>query len=110
MTMGTSMYGFNPYAMQMTNTGLNDDFMSNATGFNNQYAQLAQQQALLGAYQQPTADVVEVVHGEWIKADSMPRSAKCSECNCWITRHTITENWFRYCPHCGAKMDGKKVE
>lgn len=59
---------------------------------------------------QPTADVVEVVHGEWIKADLMPRSAKCSECNCWITRHTITENWFRYCPHCGAKMDGKKVE
>ena len=60
--------------------------------------------------QQPAADVVEVIHGEWIKADSMPRSAKCSECNCWITRHTINENWFRYCPHCGAKMDGKKVE
>lgn len=55
---------------------------------------------------QPTVDAVEVVHGEWIKADSMPRSAKCSECNCWITRHTINENWFRYCPHCGAKMDG----
>lgn len=63
MTMGTSMYGFNPYAMQMTNTGLNDDFMSNATGFNNQYAQLAQQQALLGAYQQPTADVYQKSEG-----------------------------------------------
>lgn len=53
-------------------------------------------------------DVVEVVHGEWIKADSMPLSAKCSECNCWITRHTIKENWFRYCPHCGAKMNKKR--
>lgn len=60
--------------------------------------------------EQPTADAVEVVHGEWIKADSMPRSAKCSECNCWITRHTINENWFRYCPHCGAKMDGGDKE
>lgn len=53
-------------------------------------------------------DVGEVVHGEWIKADSMPLSAKCSECNCWITRHTIKENWFRYCPHCGAKMNKKR--
>lgn len=53
-------------------------------------------------------DVVEVVRGEWIKADSMPLSAKCSECNCWITRHTIKENWFRYCPHCGAKMNKKR--
>lgn len=65
---------------------------------------------LLNIDDMSTADVAEVVHGEWIKADSMPRSAKCSECSCWITRHTINENWFRYCPHCGAKMDKKKVE
>lgn len=64
--------------------------------------------AISALYNAPTADVVEVVHGEWIKADSMPLSAKCSECNCWITRHTIKENWFRYCPHCGAKMNKKR--
>lgn len=65
---------------------------------------------LLNIDDMSTTDVVKVVHGEWIKADSMPRSAKCSECNCWITRHTIHDNWFRYCPWCGAKMDGKKVK
>lgn len=59
-----AMYGFNPYMM---NTGLNDDFMANATGFNNQYAQLAQQQALmqqLALQQQPTADAFQKSEGD----------------------------------------------
>ena len=47
---------------------------------------------------------LEVVHGKWIKSQSMPRSAKCSECKCWITKHSVNELWFRYCPHCGADM------
>lgn len=65
MTMGTSMYGFNPYMMGQS-TGLNDDFMANATGYNNQYAQLAQQQALMQqlALQQPTADTFQKSEGE----------------------------------------------
>lgn len=64
MTMGTSMYGFNPYMMGQS-TGLNDDFMANATGFNNQYAQLAQQQALMQqlALQQPTTDTFQKSEG-----------------------------------------------
>lgn len=53
----------------------------------------------------PTIEAVPVVHGEWIKSQSMPRSAKCSECKCWITRHSVNELWFRYCPHCGARME-----
>lgn len=58
------MYGFNPY--MMSNSGLNDDFISNVTGFNNQYAQLAQQQALLEQLslpQQPTSDTFEKTDG-----------------------------------------------
>lgn len=59
-----SMYGFNPYMMSQA-SGLNDDFMAGATGLNNQYAQLAQQQALMQqlALQQPTGDTFQKSEG-----------------------------------------------
>lgn len=55
----------------------------------------------------PTADVVEVRHGEWVPNDYFKGHYYCSEC----TRHIedTSENPsinFPYC-HCGAKMDGK---
>ena len=54
------------------------------------------------------ADVVEVIHGEW---ESYPNNLyrRCSVCK----REYYTElNRYKgnYCPNCGAKMDGKKVE
>ena len=54
----------------------------------------------------PTADVVEVKHGEWkrIIRNGKPRGLKCSLCGKHIHFH---EN---YCPNCGAKMDGGKAE
>lgn len=52
---------------------------------------------------QPTADVVEVRHGEWRKAnDKYPRYV-CTICN-----HLFNNKNYNYCPNCGAKMDGKK--
>ena len=52
----------------------------------------------------PTADVVEVRHGEWIeKGRYFPY---CSECGTWTDWSNGTAE-FNYCPHCGAKMDGK---
>ena len=54
----------------------------------------------------PTVDAVEVVHGRWIKSESMVLSAKCSNCRGWITKHSVCEPDFRFCPNCGAKMDG----
>lgn len=68
----------------------------------------------------PTADVQEVVHGEWIKTtipewcgtDELHRSVyrdreivKCSECGNPSPVYNIE---FEFCPRCGAKMDGKK--
>jgi hypothetical protein len=61
---------------------------------------------------QPTADVVEVRHGEWkddlFLKDKYP-SVKCSECNIRfcdiISNHSCMWN---FCPNCGAKMDGEK--
>lgn len=49
----------------------------------------------------PSADVVEVKHGEWI--DLNITEWQCSECNYRVERWNNTP----YCPECGAKMDGK---
>ena len=51
-----------------------------------------------------TADVQEVRHGHWKQRMSTLTSVKCSECG------TYHEYDTRYCPHCGARMDGKEVE
>ena len=67
----------------------------------------------------PTADVVEVRHGRWIKhkpdseyikglhqlgiAKGMGENSiywTCSECEHWGVLH------YKYCPNCGARMDG----
>ena len=45
----------------------------------------------------PTADVVEVKHGEWIEGKTLE---KCSVCG-----KKGFPDWH-YCPHCGAKMSG----
>ena len=51
---------------------------------------------------QPTADVVEVRHGEWVTTDTpLGRCCECSVCGSCPTME------YRYCPYCGAKMDGK---
>lgn len=53
---------------------------------------------------QPTADVREVVKGEWI---DMGSGQVCSEC------HEIQygyDNYRRYCPNCGADMRGEENE
>lgn len=63
------------------------------------------------------ADVTPVVHGEWEECDWVeydghsecvhyPSAALCcSECRTAFKKELLwTDN---YCPHCGAKMDGK---
>ena len=58
----------------------------------------------------PTADVVEVRHGEWQRWKNHPTIYGkdtlyvCSEC----TAKFLIES--RYCAHCGAKMDGERRE
>lgn len=64
---------------------------------------------------QPTADVAEVKHGEWIGE----YEETCSECgrsiseilddgSYYSTEFNIKE--FIACPYCGAKIDGGKEE
>ena len=45
----------------------------------------------------PAADVVEVVHGEWIGHEGYEECNKC---------HTKAIYPHNFCPNCGAKMDG----
>jgi rubrerythrin len=71
----------------------------------------------------PTADVVEVRHGRWIKQKQDTEVMQkfhdmglgqgmsvnsiywtCSLCGNWGTPH------YKYCPNCGSKMDGERSE
>ena len=53
----------------------------------------------------PTADVVEVKHGQWIYNNM--GGWHCSECNnqalFWCM--ASTQHLTNYCPNCGAKME-----
>lgn len=52
----------------------------------------------------PAADVVEVRHGEWVKPTPCSQEY-CSQCG--LTPKMVFGMLPNYCPHCGAKMDGK---
>lgn len=63
----------------------------------------------------PTADVVEVKHGEWIEKNPQSsrscRLVKCSECDDTyiVAKEIKLDVWSEgrnYCTKCGAKMDG----
>jgi DNA-directed RNA polymerase subunit RPC12/RpoP len=56
----------------------------------------------------PTADVVEVRHGEWriVDSDLGYVEMECSLCG---HKHLFyTNQGYPYCPSCGAKMDGER--
>lgn len=50
----------------------------------------------------PAADVVPVVHGEWIERALRPT---CSLCGFSGSLIDAPISPFKYCPNCGAKMD-----
>ena len=54
----------------------------------------------------PTADVVEVKHGEWIYNVKYYSCSICAGKRFNLLLGTDAE----YCPYCGAKMDGGKAE
>lgn len=58
----------------------------------------------------PTLDYEPVRHGEWVEQEDFCGDAyyTCSACKIdWVCIDgTPAENGMRYCPNCGAKMDG----
>ena len=60
--------------------------------------------AVIAAF--PSADVAPVRHAEWVvcgDGDNVPWM--CSHCG-KTTAHKYKVIYGKYCPHCGAKMDG----
>ena len=58
----------------------------------------------------PTADVVEVKHGEWLLLDECANEGVyCSVCRKKVYKTSYANQKIKsaYCPNCGAKM-GKK--
>lgn len=63
---------------------------------------------------EPTADVVEVKHGEWVEwyppkeyiLTGEEMLYYCTNCD---AKYSDVEG-YKYCPYCGAKMDGGKAE
>ena len=58
--------------------------------------------------QQPTAEVVEVKHSEWILHSD--GSGTCKICGKHQKHIWDMDNWQNFCGHCGAKMNGGKAE
>ena len=57
----------------------------------------------------PTIDAEPVRHGRWIQAKTAPSYHYCSYCK---STHKMTMSCnkyvlLKYCPDCGAKMDGE---
>lgn len=50
----------------------------------------------------PAPEVAPVVHGKWIEYQ-IPKIICCSVCDCG----TGSKEKTKYCPNCGAKMDGE---
>ena len=58
------------------------------------------------------ADVAPVVHGRWIVSEyeyldcSVCGEAMYTGCNSTKEAKLLKDHWKRYCPNCGALMDG----
>ena len=56
----------------------------------------------------PNADVVEVRHGHWIENED-DFWVMCSVCGTEFLDDQIgIVDTYKYCPYCGAKMDGER--
>ena len=73
----------------------------------------------------PKADYTEVKHGEWKTPSEIKIKryegripiateyihCQCSDCkHCFLTLEYKGKSSFKYCPNCGAKMDGERNE
>ena len=62
---------------------------------------------------QPTIEAEPVKHGRWIGAPLCGNdNCRCSACGSWNNIHANLhgEIMQKYCPNCGAKMDGDRKE
>lgn len=62
--------------------------------------------------EEPTIDAVEVVRGEWIHNPQIGwgETWVCSICGEKTTSSIMGKPRYKYCPMCGANMDGEEAE
>ena len=53
----------------------------------------------------PAADVAEVRHGRWVAGPMKMWGWKCTACGAFSP---VNVKSYKFCPGCGAKMEGKK--
>ena len=59
----------------------------------------------------PAADVAEVRHGRWEKHPQSNEDDPVYTCSlCKLNVSGFEKRWIKYCPNCGALMDGKEDE
>ena len=59
-------------------------------------------------YRQPTADVVEVRHGYWVRNEDH-NAYECEHfCSVCLADGSYDVSHEKYCYNCGAKMDGER--
>ena len=56
--------------------------------------------------EQPTIEARPMVHGEWIYEY---HTWHCNICGCHPYKGYIPKEPSKFCPNCGARMDGKAV-
>lgn len=57
----------------------------------------------------PAADVVPVVHGEWLPTND-DNKKRCNKCDMVVLIAMYPSGSANFCPNCGAKMDGNGEE
>jgi len=75
--------------------------------------------AINAVLETPAVDAVEVGRGRWLVTDAYPHNVYCSECY----KTYVQDHWQiwqdkpgdggierNYCPHCGARMDGRRED
>ena len=58
-----------------------------------------------------TVDAIPIKHGEWAKTgQSFVYPNRFRNYCCSVCGYDIEKTKYNYCPNCGAKMDGRKVD
>lgn len=71
----------------------------------NGYSDTYDKACIIGVLEEvPTIEPVK--HGKWETTMNSGELKWCSECG-WV-RHSHDDRTYRYCPYCGAKMDGEE--
>lgn len=56
----------------------------------------------------PAADVAPVRHGKWELSKNYVGYCSCSLCSdCYVEPEWVDSLHWRFCPSCGARMDGE---